>query len=130
SLYILNVTKLWRKYIMFKNKRLIFITSCLLLIMNYPSFAGDVLRKNIYLNEVNKFVNSENITYNDMKRLINEINRFDVNKKKYSIHIFKGNYQNISKELDVNIVLRRKYDSNMKYIQNSKKDKNNLRDLR
>ena len=115
---------------MFKNKRLIFITSCLLLIMNYPSFAGDVLRKNIYLNEVNKFGNSENITYNDMKRLINEINRFDVNKKKYSIHIFKGNYQNISKELDVNIVLRRKYDSNMKYIQNSKKDKNNLRDLR
>jgi hypothetical protein len=115
---------------MFKNKRLIFITSCLLLIMNYPSFAGDVLRKNIYLNEVNKFVNSENITYNDMKRLINEINRFDVNKKKYSIHIFKGSYQNISKELDVNIALRRKYDSNMKYIQNSKKDKNNLRDLR
>ena len=115
---------------MFKNKRLIFITSCLLLIMNYPSFAGDILGENIYLSEVNKFGNSENITYNDMKRLINEINRFDVNKKKYSIHIFKGNYQNISKKLDVSTVLKRKYDSNMKYIQNSKKDKNNLRDLR
>ena len=115
---------------MFKNKRIIFITSCLILIMNYPSFAGDILRKNIYLNEVNKFVNSDNITYKDMRRLIDEINRFGINKKNYRIHMLKANNQEISRELNINIELKRKYSSNMKFIQNNKKNNNNLRDLR
>ena len=115
---------------MFKNKRLIFITSCLLLIINYPNFAGDILSKNIYLNEVNKFTNSENLTYKEIKRLIDEINRFDVSKKNYRTYMFKEYQRNASKILYTNIKLRNKYIAKFLYIQNNKKNENNLRDLR
>ena len=115
---------------MFKNKRLIFITSCLLLIINYPNFAGDILSKNIYLNEVNKFTNSENLTYKEIKRLIDEINRFDVSKKNYRTYMFKEYHRNASKILYTNIKLRNKYIAKFLYIQNNKKNENNLRDLR
>ena len=115
---------------MFKNKRLIFITSCLLLIINYPNFAGDILSKNIYLNEVNKFTNSENLTYKEIKRLIDEINRFDVSKKNYRTYMFKEYHRNASEILYTNIKLRNKYIAKFLYIQNNKKNENNLRDLR
>ena len=115
---------------MFKNKRLIFITSCLLLIINYPNFAGDILSKNIYLNEVNKFTNSENLTYKEIKRLIDEINRFDVSKKNYRTYMFKEYHRNASKILYTNIKLRNKYIAKFLHIQNNKKNENNLRDLR
>ena len=115
---------------MFKNKRLIFITSCLLLIINYQSFSSELLNGKLYINEVNKLVNAENLTYEDVKRLINEINRFVLYEKNYNSHILAKTEQFFLNNSKINVNLSKKYNKMLLHIYNIKLNENNLRCLR
>ena len=115
---------------MFKNKRLIFITSCLLLIINYQSFSSELLNGKLYINEANKLVNAENLTYEDVKRLINEINRFVLYEKNYNSHILAKTEQFFLNNSKINVNLSKKYNKMLLHIYNIKLNENNLRCLR
>lgn len=115
---------------MLKNKRLIFITSCLLLIINYQSFSSELINGKLHINEVNKLVNTENLTYGDLKRLINEINRFVLYEKNYNSHMLVKSEQFVKKNSKNNISLSKKYNKMLLHVYNIKLDENNLRCLR
>ena len=75
-------------------------------------------------------LNAENLTYEDVKRLINEINRFVLYEKNYNSHILAKTEQFFLNNSKINVNLSKKYNKMLLHIYNIKLNENNLRCLR